>query len=98
MFHCVDNYTPCPRVLTLFQPSIGYKIHPIAPCVDISPYTRMSIIPITFRSDWSYFMNLRVIGIIKVASKFRCDWCYKIQIRENDRFQKSENLTKDSES
>ena len=50
--------------------------------------------PITFRG-WSYFMNCRVIVVIKVlaASKFRSDWCYKIQIRKNDLLQKSENLT-----
>ena len=51
--------------------------------------------PITFRSDWSYFMNFWVIGLIKVvpASKFRSDWSYKSQIRKNDLLQKLENLT-----
>ena len=59
---------------------------------------RVSKIPIgdfTFRSDWSYFMNFREIGVIKFISdsKFRSDWYYKIQIRKNDLLQKSENLT-----
>ena len=46
---------------------------------------RVVIRPITFRSDWSYFMNFRVIGLIKVvsASEFRSDWSYKSQIRKN---------------
>ena len=51
--------------------------------------------PITFRSEWSYFMNFRVIGLIKVvlASKFRNDCFYKSQIHKNDLFQKLENLS-----
>ena len=55
--------------------------------------------PITFRSDWSYFMNFWVIGLIKVvpAVKFRSDWSYKSQIRKNDLlqilcFEKTENF------
>ena len=45
---------------------------------------------IAFRSDRSYFMNFRVIGLIKVvpASKVRSDWSYKSQIRKNDLLQK----------
>ena len=33
-----------------------------------SKLQRVSLIPITFRSDWSYFMNFRVVGIIKDVS------------------------------
>ena len=51
--------------------------------------------PITFRSDWSCFMNFRVIGLIEVvpASKFRSDWSDKSQISEYDLLQKLKNLT-----
>ena len=50
--------------------------------------------PITFRNDWLYFMNFRVIGLIKVvlASKFRIDYSYKIRSHKNDLLKKSEIL------
>ena len=50
--------------------------------------------PITFRSDWSYFMNFRLIVLIKVvaASKFLSDWSYKSHFRKNDLLQSSRNF------
>ena len=50
---------------------------------------------IFFRSDWSYFMNFRVIDLIKLvpASKFRRDWSCNSQFRKKELLHKLENLT-----
>ena len=50
--------------------------------IHLSAYRGVVIRPITVQTAWSYFVNFRVIGLIKVvpASKFGSDWSYKSQI------------------
>ena len=44
-------------------------------------YWGVSIIPITFRSDWSYFINFRVIALIKSISAIMTQSSKNIRVK-----------------